>query len=286
MTAAPIRPRPLVRAGQRWLFKGQRWRIHQILDEGVIVLMGPSTMRNLEGVTAEELYEAGLLEHEAPAVDKATERMAKAFEQAQEQLKHPKRKRPKKPPPPPAPKAWACRLLAVDVGATSGWAIWQDGVLRSWGELSKDDDAGLLGLCTHALLGGRADPARVVLVLEKHAGIVYGGHSAATLLGLGAAREAWEHAWRSAGGMKTRVARFKPTRWRSMLFGRTRNTFELERQFAELSIREGQHAPDEVGYIPAGVPGPDARAAICIGRCAAYSGEVGNALPRFLRVAV
>lgn len=270
------------------MFKGQRWRVHQILDEGVIVLMGPAQMRDLDGVTAEELYEAGVMEHEAPPVDKATERMAKAFELAQAKLKNPKRGgRPKKPPPPPAPKAWACRLLAVDVGATSGWAIWQDGVLRSWGEVSKDADADLLQLCTHALHGGRGDPARVVLVLEKHAGMVYGGHSAATLLGLGAAREAWEHAWRAAGGLKTRVARFKPTRWRSLLFGRTRNTLELERQFAQLSIREANVQLVD-GPLPGeqGCPGPDARAAICIGRCAAYSGEVANALPVFLRVAV
>lgn len=290
--AATERPRPLIRQGQGWLFKGQRWRVHEILAEGVVVLMGPSTRRGLEGVTSDELYEAGELEQEAPPLDKAAERLAKAFEKAQERARNPRRKRIKKPPPPPAPRAWACRILAVDTARNSGWAIWDRGVLRAWGEIDKDDDVALKHLCVAAVSSRDGDAQRTVLVLEAAAGFVYQGRSAATLTGLGKAHQAWERAWRDGGGLKTRIVRVKPTRWRGQLFGRSHNTFELERQFAMLSIREAiQHAfnhpgPDRPWLTPAGEPRPDARAAICVGRCACYLGEVGAALPMFLRVTI
>ena len=287
MTAAVQCP-PLVRKGQRWTYQGQRWAVHEVLADGVIVLIGPAQFRDLQGVTADELYAAGRLEQEAPAPDKATERLAKAFEAAQLRFKSPKRKRAAKPKPPAAPYAWRAIVLAVDCAANSGWSMWADGILIAWGELSKDDDKALLALCVQAhgiVIRDQDRPA--VLVLEQPSGFVYAGHGANVLVGLGAAREAWHRAWRDAGGVLKRRVHIKPTQWRAELFGSSSKRYSkgypvMERQMAELSLKEFSHLVPGNDNALSG----DVCAGICIGRWAVRAGQVGEALPVSLRIFV
>lgn len=266
---------PLVRKGQTWLFKGQNWKIHDVLADGVIVLIGPHNRHELLGTFADELYQCGELRKEAPSVDKATEKLARAFEKAQEQLLKPKRpKRGPKPKPPPVRRPWKCSVLAVDTAANSGWSCWMNGGLRDFGEVKTSKDSELRAICQ---MVHEYPPA--VLVLEAPAGMVYAGRGAAVLVGLGAAREAWRRAWRDAGGLKSRIVSVHPTRWRSALFGRVRNVKDLELQQARMILEQhGAKAPDNLR--------PDEAAALDIGSWAAFAGEVGAALPALLRIEV
>lgn len=263
---------PPIRKGQRWLFKGQNWKIHEVVSDGVVVLIGPHNRHELLGTYADELYLCGELLEEAK-VDKATERLAQAFEKAQAALANPKRKRGPKPRLPAVPRPWKCSVLAIDTAKNSGWSLWVEGNLRDFGEVKKDKDHELLAICT---LAHEYPPA--ILVVEEPQ-TLYRGHGLATFVGLGAAHEAWRRAWRDAGGVKSRTVRVKPTRWRSALLGRVKNVADLERQRAQLILREhGARVPDDLGA--------DESAALCIGAWAILSGEVGARLPATLRIAI
>jgi hypothetical protein len=264
----------LVRKGQQWLFKGQMWRVHDVLADGVVVLMGPHNRHELLGIFIPELFECGSLQKEAPSVDRATEKLAKAFEKAKADLAKPKRpKRGPKPKPPAVHRPWRASILAVDTANNSGWSCWVDGKLRDFGEVKMERDKELLAICQ---MVHEYPPA--VLVLEAPAGMIYPGHGASVLVGLGAAREAWRRAWRDADGVKARVVSVKQVTWRSALFGRVRGA-DIERQKAEM-ILKAHHA-----LIPKDLGGDEA-AALCIGEWAIYAGEVGFCLPVLLRKAV
>lgn len=286
MNATAQDDRPLIRKGQRWLFKGQQWRVHDILPEGVIVIIGPGEYRELDGITAEELYLCGELREEAPPPPKL-KATTQAIEDAKARALKPKR--PRKPKPPASPRAWACTILAIDTAKCSGWALWTDGRLLDFGEVDKDNDAALLALCDRAR---KTLPCLMALESMQY---VYAGRSLATLVGLGAAREAWHRAWRDAGGLKGRIISVKPTRWRGALFGNTRRgmlgqgkkTRDYEQHFALHYVREhGLELPAPANDNAQPVISGDAAAAICLGRWATCAGEVGVALPLRLRVFV
>lgn len=259
-----------VRRGQQWLFQGQTWKVHEVCPDGVIVLIGPHTRRDLQGVYAHELYEAGELQQDAP-LDKATERIAQAFEKAQEKLRRPKRG--PKPRPPAVHRPWKCTVLAVDTAKNSGWSLWVEGELRDYGEVKKDNDGGLLMICRQAHISAPA-----VLVLEAPSGMVFGGRGASVLIGLGKAIQAWTSAWRGAGGLKGRIVQVPQRVWRAALFGKTRDMKRLEQQQSALILKRYN-----VPNIPE-VFGEDEAAALSLGDWARLSGEVGAALPATLRV--
>lgn len=286
MTAAAPTEQPAIRKGQTWLFQGQSWRVHDLLTDGVIVLIGPYNRRDLNGVTAEELYLAGRLEKEPfSATGRKAERMAAVIERQQARIKSGRLKmgRPKKYRPPATPQPWRCAVLAIDTAANSGWSIWVDGGLMCSGEVKKDRRAELIALCIRAHCYNR--PA--VLVMESAAGFVYPGRGAAALIGLGAARQAWQEAWAAAGGMKKRRVSVVPSRWRGDLFGgglkailgHGKKAAEFEKDWAAIQVKQYAPANDNAGPL-----GPDECAAICLGCWGVRAGEVGMALPHKLRV--
>jgi len=277
---------PLIRKGQTWLFQGQTWKVHDVLTEGVIVLIGPYNRRDLNGVTAEELYLAGRLQAEprATAVSKKAERLAAQLERQRTRLASRPMGRPKKPKPDAVLQPWRCALLAVDTANNSGWSIWVDGELRSSGEAKKDQRDSLIHVCK--LVHAYDRPA--VLVTESAAGFVYPGRGASTLIALGQARQAWLEAWSAAGGLKTRRVSVVPSRWRGQLWGgglkktlgRGKTHADFERDWAVIQLKKIGVEDADAQTIE-----QDRATAICIGSWAVRSGEVGAALPIKLRVA-
>ena len=282
MTAAPIE-QPVIRKGQTWLFEGQTWKVHDILTEGVIVLSGPYNGRDLNGVTAEELYAAGELRAEPTnVVSRKAVKLAAELECRRTRIASKPLGRPKKLRPPPEPLPWRVAVLAVDTATNSGWSIWRDGVLLQMGEVHKDRRDELILLCQTVQQLDR--PA--VLVTESAAGFVFGGRSASTLLGLGAAQQAWTEAWAAAEGQKSRHVHVQQTRWRGQLWGgrikstlgRGKTMTDFGRDWALIQLKRFG-----VAYADATL-GIDACTAVCIGSWAVRAGEVGTCLPFKLRV--
>lgn len=128
-------------------------------------------------------------------------------------------------------------LLALDVARSTGWCIVVDGAYHSSGECDAFSDE------------PRTICARVI-ELDAKARVVaerpFGG-SMATLIGLGAAKGAWEAAWRAATGNRT-VVRWRsvyPSTWRSQLFGSTASFALQERLTAQLMTRKTDVGADE-----------------------------------------
>lgn len=282
MTSAPVE-QPAIRKGQTWLFQGQTWKVHELLTDGVCVLIGPYNRRDLNGVTAEELYLAGSLQAEPrTVVSKKAERLAAQLERARTRLASAPLGRPKKPKPMAVLLPWRCAVLAVDTANNSGWSIWVDGELRQSGEVKKDQRDSLINVCK--LVHAYDRPA--ALVTESAAGFVYPGRGASTLIALGQARQAWLEAWSAAHGLKSRRVSVVPSRWRGQLWGgglkktlgrgKTQTAFGVD--WALIQLKKAGRSDHQ--------PGEDEATAICIGSWAVRAGEVGQALPTKLRVHV
>lgn len=185
-----------------------------------------------------------------------------------------KRKKPKAVRPPPAHEPHACVVLAVDTARNSGMAVYLRGRYIASGEVRKDDDAGLLAWCVDALRLAIENAVPCVLVLEKPPAFVYRGRSASTMVGLGAARQAWERGWRDAGGIKARVVRVEPATWRKPVLGVTKGP--------DLPSVERARARALSGKVDIG---SDEAAAVGVGYWASLAGEVLESLPAKHRVA-
>lgn len=155
-----------------------------------------------------------------------------------------------------------CRVLAVDPGNTSGWAVFDHGKLIAWGVLSKDE---LFGDGPASVI--REQRPRVV-VLERPFRVRFQNQT-----GIGAGMRIWkEHA--AKAGLKERTLLVYPSQWRRILpkapKGEKRDRKAIRAVEADLA-REfiGQAA----GGTPLGVH-PDVAPAVLMGRWAAFSGEV------------
>jgi hypothetical protein len=186
-------------------------------------------------------------------------------------------KRAKKPKPPPSVKPWPIGILAIDCARNSGWSLWCGGRLHSSGEITISDHAGMV-YRIKAAAGDTLDSGAfgyLALVLEKPPRFVYGGRGANTLIGLGAARQAWEHAWREYGYPMRRIVRVEPATWRKPVLGKTRRgKNDPPNEIKLLEMRTAEDLSTSVCV------GPDEAAAICLGYYATRAGEVGAILPR------
>lgn len=141
--------------------------------------------------------------------------------------------------------------LAVDVAASSGWCIRQDGRYVDSGQCDAFGD-GPLDVVRRVIA---LDP-KAIMVLEKPS---HGNR--ATLVGLGAAKGPWISAWKHATGLRTlpRVKERFPATWRSRLWGDTRKF--PARELLTAQVMSGRKAM-----------GADESAACCL--CLAYGMEV------------
>lgn len=180
-----------------------------------------------------------------------------------------KRRRKTREALPASQAAHACVVLAVDTAKNSGVALFARGRLVTSGELQKNADAKLRAFCEVAIAAAEIAGVPCVLVLEKPPRFVYRGRTASTMVGLGAAREAWERAWRDAGGKAARIVRVEPGPWRRAVLGTSKHVAELEMRRAQIEIGTHAHAI-----------GADEAAAVCIGVWACKAGEVLAAMPK------
>lgn len=179
-------------------------------------------------------------------------------------------KKRKRERPPASPVVLDCALLCIDAAGTSGFAAWDRGVVRWFGEVD--------------VFG--SEPARVlerfltlpgphVLVCERPF-VPRKGQNTVT------SRPVGERIWRELAkryGFGARVVRVYPSQWRAVALGkgwgcRKRDeTRERERELAAALVREqfGRDAPDVGG---------DAAPAVMLGRWASYAGEVLAVLPK------
>lgn len=128
-------------------------------------------------------------------------------------------------------------LLAVDVAASSGWCIRQDGRYVDSGQCDAFGD-GPLEVVRRVIGMDR----KAVMVLEKPS---HGNR--ATLVGLGAAKGPWISAWKNATGLRT-LARVKerfPATWRAKLWGDTLKNPLREKIAAQVMTGKRDPGPDE-----------------------------------------
>lgn len=187
-------------------------------------------------------------------------------------------KRPKKPPPPPVLEPWACVILAIDPGRSSGWAVFDAGKLVASGHaLTQEERAGAC-LLAEVTAGGRGAKAAVplVVVAEKWTASRSKARdkrmNPSTLAGLGRSWGMWLAAIETELQIpKKRVLRVAQGRWKAKVLGRASMAHkQAVATMASVAVRAGAKA----GAVE------DVYAAVCIGIWAARSGEVGAVLPR------
>jgi len=163
-------------------------------------------------------------------------------------------------------------ILAIDPGATSGWAVVARGrVFASGVARTAADRAGVVGDWSASLLG-----LPDVAVVETWT--VGGGRGRAggtrwtpsTMIGLGAARGRWLERLELACVPARRIVSVTPATWRAVLAGLPRKTTDDAKRSAAIVARAKVGRPVE----------PDEAEAICIGLWAAHAPEVGAVLPR------
>jgi len=180
-----------------------------------------------------------------------------------------KPKRSKKPKPARVLIAVDAIILAVDPGKSSGWALYDRGMLQAFGQCDPYSDEPRKLLEEAARMGERA-----VLVIERpvHRRFGSGGYDTTNV---GAADTVWrEHAKRC--GYAKRIVRVYPASWRAKVLGAPWHMAKrkLVREHEQQVVRS-MLAKDW-----AAVPGDDACPAILIGQWAAHAGEVAKVLPR------
>lgn len=187
--------------------------------------------------------------------------------------KTPKKKRGRIVPP-SAAAPHACAILTVDAAETSGFAAWDRGNLRWYGECDVFGDAPLGVLQRFLQL-----PGPHVLVVERPFRV-----QSASSTGIGTGERIWrEHAKRL--GFATRIVRVYPSSWRSRALGKGWGNAkraivrpkELEVATAIVVAQLGPYAP---------AVGDDSAPAIVMGKWASTAGEVFRVLPKRTQRAV
>lgn len=173
-------------------------------------------------------------------------------------------KRAMKPRPPASFKTHNAVIVAVDTAETSGWSIWAQGQLLTWGEVDVLRDSETVdSILEFAIDKAHALNIPCVLVLEQP----FGGNAQ------GQYRGTWKSAFVRLGGKPNRVVGVYPATWRTRVLGGGwgRKPREQVRPLERTVARRLAYGANL---------GPDAAAAVCIGAWAIHAGEVGNKLPR------
>jgi hypothetical protein len=174
-------------------------------------------------------------------------------------------KRARKPKPAALTFPHDCVVLAVDPGATSGWAMYDRGYFQLSGECSAFGDRPLeVARCVIAHAKSRDLPA--ILVCERPFAA-----SLQTAAGMGAAFGAWKSAWFASGAVKARIVRVYPSTWRAKVLGRGWGNKPRDMTRAE-EVRRAEAVRGDCGN--------DEAAAILIGVWACRAGEVLAKLPK------
>lgn len=280
-----------VRVGQVWRLDKDgagdaTFKVCSMGEDGALMLAGPGSRRSARAMYADELVDQGELVQDV-AERAATKRTVDAFRQAVARAADPNKKLRLRMRPAPSPYPWRAVVLGVDAAKRSGWAIMSAGVLLESGEANKDRDAELLRVCGVALMHAEKRCVPCVLVLERPPNRVHPGRQASVLIGLGAARQAWEMAWRTQGGVRRRVVHVLPVTWRGALGivnqaskgGLSTAEHERERAYGHTRKRALTARP---AWITTEF-GADEAAAICIAEWGSRAGETGAVLPEKLR---
>ncbi len=172
-----------------------------------------------------------------------------------------------------------CVILAIDPGATSGWALLAPCVGRALGTV----DRGFIG--SGSTTREHADVVRRAMELaafHRRPLVVVGEKwttgnrwndrrmNAATLAGLGAAWGAWAHVLREAGHPKRRTLRVLVSDWRAAVL-----SLRVGTPREEAKARARWRARLALGREPL----EDEAEACCIALWAAHAGEVAAVLP-------
>jgi hypothetical protein len=158
-----------------------------------------------------------------------------------------------------------CGILAVDPANTSGWAIWSRGALVAYGECDLFDgspDRVIARFC--ALV-----PGPHVLVIERPFQVRFANQTS-----IGAADKVWRELAKRQ--RVRRVVRVYPATWRARVLGQGWARAPRDKVRAREQYVATWYVAAQGGEAPA--PGPDASAAILIGRFGSHAGEVQLAL--------
>ncbi len=150
-------------------------------------------------------------------------------------------------------------ILAVDPGETSGWAIYNRGVLQESGECDVFSDAP-----SRVIEYLKTFAALHLIVVERPFMVRFG-----TQVAVGAGDVIWRRC-AERNGLRSRIVRVYPATWRARITGMSSAKREVAR------AAEQVRAVQETGASC----GPDEAAAVCIGLWAIRAGEVAAKLPK------
>lgn len=187
-------------------------------------------------------------------------------------------KRSKKPRPSASLTPHDAVVLAIDPGASSGWAIFDRGQLVTCGHTLTHEERAAACILAELTAGGRGERAGapLVVVAEKWTASRSAARArrmnARTIEGLGKAWGLWLAAIESELEVpRRRILRVAQSTWKAKVLGRNNLPHaETVRAMAAVATRAGA----KPGAIE------DVYAAVCIGIWAAKAGEVALALPK------
>jgi hypothetical protein len=193
----------------------------------------------------------------------------------------PSKKRVKKPTPPDSYIPHDCVILAIDPGATSGYALVSLPGLRVpsrvWSGRTVNGHKSIVKMARDASKNDVMRPLIVVAETWTTGDRVHDRRMrAATLLGLGAAWERWCAAFDAVGVPKSRIVRVNTSTWRAKIIGGPMNrTTEQWKELAALHAQ--QRFPVRA---TSGAPTEDEAEALCIAAWAMHAGPVGEAVKK------
>lgn len=167
----------------------------------------------------------------------------------------------------PAPKPWLCAVLAVDTADRSGFATYVQGKLVEYGEVETRNAKSVERVVQDALTAAGSLP--LVLVLEFR----WGGYVHVTAA-LRVACDRWRAVWVANNQAMARIHKVQPRQWRGPVLGSYYASNAAGRE--EVRKAEQSMAKGLVGLPAKAEIGPDAAAAILIGRWAMHAPEVGD----------
>jgi len=174
------------------------------------------------------------------------------------------RRRRGSPPAPALPRtreAIACVLLAIDPGATAGWALFVAGVLREVGIAKKATQR-------QAVVQAAIDLAAtegLSLIVVAEAWEAGGWKSHTAMIGTGAQWGRWQEQLEMVGHPVRRILRVTPQRWRSLV---------LKARTKDAAV--AYCAARWEGFVFATA---DACEAACVGAWGTHAGEVAEVVP-------
>lgn len=183
-----------------------------------------------------------------------------------------KAKKSKKPPSLPLlDVAHQCAVLGIDPAEKSGYATWERGNLRSYGECDVFSDMPRTVINTFLTL-----PGPHLVVIERPFRLRFG-----TQTGLGTAERMWREIARRAG-LGVRIMRIYPPTWRSKVLGSAWAVAQREAVQAEEMRVAREHVERHLGvHALQRLPlGKESAPAVCIGRYGSFAPEALLLLPK------